>query len=322
MANYRYSSDLINDILFRAGEPVDGTSDFEEEALRLLNRAYRAVWMGGGEFVKDMNEPWLWLKKDPPGTLTLIPVDESGTVNVANNSTSITFSATKSLDLDGYFFKVQGHPDVFRISAHTAGSAAATLGSVYTGATDTAAAYRLMKLEYILASDVLRLIAPMRVQYDNKSKVVGMDISALDTQYPLADVSAGVPDAFGLVAEQKIRFSHAGGVDSGEYINVEYDYLRIPDDLTDSGSEEPAVPLQHRHVLADIALFYLYTSKNDDRAELLGTQARGVLKAMQADNRARLQHVGGSNFGAIRPRMNAGRQHQPPLRTSSGFIIG
>ena len=83
MANYTFSSDLVNDILFRAGEPIDGTSDFDSVALQYLNRAYQSVWSGGSEILPQINEQWWWLRKDDQGVLTLNPVIDTGTVLVS-----------------------------------------------------------------------------------------------------------------------------------------------------------------------------------------------------------------------------------------------
>jgi hypothetical protein len=321
MANLRYSADLLDDILFRAGEPTDGTSDFNAQALIDLNRAYRAVWMGGGEFVKEMNEPWLWLKKSTPGILTLQPYDEVGTISVTNNSTSATLSATRSTDLDGWFLKITGHPDVFRISAHTAGSAALTLDGVYTGATASAASFRLFKLEYDLAADLLRLIAPMRCYSENVSQIDGIDLVALDRDYPILYADAGTPDKFALVTDTKVRFNKYGGTTSTDLRRVEYDYHYRPDDLTDSGAEEPVVPREHRQVLADCALFYLLTTKSDVKAEGIGAQAKAGLMAMAADNRKKLSQLG-EGMGRIYPRLDYTRRNSRVLRTAGGLIIG
>lgn len=322
MTTLRYSAELLDDILFRAGEPTDGTSDFQDEALRCLNRAYRAVWMGGGEFVKGMNEPWLWLKKDTPGVLTLNPKIETGTISVTNNSTSATFSSGPAVSVANRFLKIDGHSDVFRIASHTAGATAATLDGVYTGDTASAATYEVLQLEYSLAADVLRLIAPMRAYADNVGRIEGIDLSALDRDYPLHMVDSGCPDKFAMVTESKIRFNKSGGTTSTDLIRVEYDYLRKPDDLTDDAAEEPAVPLEHRQILADIGLFYLLTTKSDARAEAIGVQARGGLQAMQADNKAKLSMIGGSSYGGLYPRAGRTRQASRPWRTESGFIIG
>lgn len=316
MANYRTSADLIDDILFRAGEPTDGTSDFEDEALRLLNRAYRALWTGGGEFVKGMNERWLWLKKDPPGVLTLLPSITDGTVDVTNNSTSITFSVAPAASVAGWFFRVDEDGTMFRIASHTGGVATATLDSPYTGATNTAAAYRLMKLEYDLAADLLRVVSPMRVQGSDHDEIDGVDLPTLDRDYPLTNIEGGLPFKFALVTETKVRFNRFGGDEATEFFRVEYDYHQKPADLTNSGSEEPLVPLDHRHILSDIALYHLWSSKNDDRAELAGSAVRAGLLAMKADNAARTQQSSRS-YGAIYQR---GRHDQ--INRSKILIAG
>ena len=292
MANYQFTSDLIDDVLFRVGEPTDGTSDFEAEALRLINRAYRAVWMGGGEFVEGLNEAWLWLKKDPPGVITLLPSITAGTVAVTNNSTSITFSSAPAASVAGYHFRTDDDDTVYRIASHTGGAAGATLDAPYVFDTNAAATYRLMKLEYTLAADVLRLISPMTVQGSAHDEIEGIDLAALSKNYPLTVIEGGIPDKFAHVTETKIRFNRYGGDESDEFSRVEYDYLQKPADLTNSGSEEPLIPLQHRHILADIAVFYLFTTKGDDRVDIEGAKVRAGLRAMKADNRARQAQIG------------------------------
>lgn len=319
MANYRYSADLVNDILFRAGEPIDGTSDFDAVALQYLNRAYQALWAGGAEFVPEINERWWWLKKHPPGILTLEPVINTGTLAVTNNSASITFSSAPAGSLVGWFIKVKSHADVFRIKTHTGGQVGATLESVYTGDTGTTAGYDAYKLEYELASDLLYIVAPMRVFQDNRAKIDGMSLDALEFVWPLGDVNSGVPKAFAMVTETKVRFSHYGGVSATDYIKVEYDYLYRPADLTDSGSEEPVVPRRHRKTLSDLGLFSLFMDKNDDRADGVGLMAKAGLKAMAIENRSKLAGFG-DDFGRIITRQDVFRPDV--LRTSSGLIIG
>lgn len=314
MTTLTTSADILDDILFRCGEATDGTSDFNAHAISALNRAYRAMWMGGGEFVKGMNEPWLWLKKDPPGTLILEPVYETGTVSVTNNNASITFSATIATSRANWFFKVDNHPDIFRISAHTAGTDTATLDSVYTGDTDTGATYQLMKLEYELASDVLRVIAPMRVR-STQYEIDGVELPALEREWPLHLAEPGVPEVFAPVTETKVRFNRYGGQSSTELIRVEYDYLRKPTSELADDSTEPLVPLQHRQVLADIALVYLLIAKADDKADIIGLQAKAGLESMAADNRKRMSQMS-RRTALIEPR-----QGQLP-RNFKTLIVG
>lgn len=321
MANYRFSSDLIDDILHRGGENTDGSSDYEAKALEYLNRAYRVLWHGGGEFNPEMHEDWWWLKKDPPGVLVLPPVISDSVVTVTEGSATAVLSVAPASSVAGYHFKTDTHSDVFRVLAHTAGLSTLTLDTPYTGDSGVLA-YRLMKLEHNLASDVLKVIAPMRVQAEARSFIDGTELSALERDWPITHVMNGTPEMFAHVNEQKIRMNRYGNNNGGNNIRVEYDYLRQPDDLTNSGSEEPAVPLAYRHVLADMALFYLYTDKNDDRASAMAQQAGRVLASMMQENRKRMMAYSRS-LGHIFTRPSNRRfARNYPLRTSSGFIIG
>ena len=325
MANYQYSADLVNDVLFRVGEPTDGTSDFESAALQYLNRAYQIIWTGGGEFDETLNEEWWWLQKRPPGVLTLQPKIVAGTVQVTNGSASLTFSSAPDPALDastasGWFFRVQDHPDVFRVSTHASGAVAATLDSVYTGPTATAKSYVLAKLEYPLATDVLRMFSPMRVAQESRNEIEGRSLTSLDRDYPLRLIQGGVPRAFAPVGERAVRFSHTGGASGTKLIRAEYDYLRRPADLTDSGSEEPLVPQPYRKVLADMAAFYVFLDKNDGRAEGAGKLAQGGLRAMAREQRRRQQITARTN-GQIIPRPDQLRRIEVP-RTESGLILG
>lgn len=322
MANLKFSSDLINDALFRANEPTDGTSDYESQALVYLNRAYQVIWNGGQEFDPELNEKWWWLRKTTPGTLTLEPYRTTGTVTVTQNSTSITFSSAPSASVANWHFKVDGTADVFRISSHTAASTSATLDSVFTSDSGDGSGknYKLFKVEYDLASDFMEFYGPMRVYQDNKDIIEMIDESQMDIQFPLRDIESGVPDYFCMVGTRKIRFNKYGLTTTSEYIRADYSYLYIPDDLTDSGSEEPAVPREHRRVLADMVCFWLKLDKGDSDAEQVGAMARSGLRAMARENRRRQQQATPQTFGRIhtRPRSVLRR----PLRTESGNIIG
>src|SRR2546427_8181060 len=219
MTTLTTNADIIRDVLFRAGEPTDGTSDFYTATIEYLNRAYRDIWMGGGALIEDMNEPWLWLKKDPPGTLTILPVINAGGVQTTNGSTAIVFSVVPAdysgnVSIAGRFFKVDDTPDVFRIASHTSGSTSATLDTPYTGVTSLTGTqnYKVMALEYTLAADMLRVISPMRIYAQNKYEVEGVDLISLERDQPLSYIQSGVPTRFALVTESKVRFNKYGGL--------------------------------------------------------------------------------------------------------------
>lgn len=310
------SAELIAHGLFQAHEKTDGTSDYAAAAIRHLNKAYRAIAMGGNEWVSNRNPLWWWLRGE--ASLILQPVIETGTVSVTNNSTSATLSATQATSLAGRFFKTEAHADVFRISAHTAGTDALTLDTVYTGTTSATASYKAMALEYDLASDVLYVESPMRV-YGSSHEIAGMSLRDLDVRYPLDLTASGQPENFAQVDEDTVRFSHYGGDSSTELFRVDYDYVRRAADLANDSSE-PVIPLQYRYVLADMITVFIAIDKDEnDDAEFFGKSAKSTIEAMIADQNARLGKQG--EVGRIYSRPSH-RDRQYPLRTQSGHIIG
>ena len=321
MANLQYSSDLIEMILSRAGEVTDGTSDFDSEALIFLNQAYQALVSGGSELDPAIDEQWWWLRKDSQGVITLNPRIDDGTVAVTNNSASITFSSAPTPSVAGRHFKVNGHADVFTISAHTAGETGATLASVYTGTTNAAADYDVTQYDYDLAPDVLYLTAPMYGYQDSRRQIHALDLTELRDRYAMEDLHTGVPRYFAPIGEQKVRFSHGGGTSSTDLIKVDYEYVKRPTMLTDSNSEEPLVPWEYRSLLVEWALMYVYSSKEDTRAAESAALARNKLQAMALHNRRR-RMFSSRVFGQIQPRVQHARNVESVIRTESGAILG
>lgn len=304
----KFTSEIVDDVLFRCGEPTDGSSDFDQAALDYVNRAYRAIWTGGGEYVKDMNEPWLWLKKDPPGVLQLVgaysPAGVSPVCTVTLGSATVSLPSLDAgsasfFNAGGFFFKFDTFSDMFRVLSATAGTPGSlTLDATYGGPSGTGTAL-IPQLEYKLAADVLRVISPMRVQSANPIQstmtyeIEGCDLNALDRDYPLAFLTGGTPTRFAQVTEQKIRFNRYGPNPSA-LVRIEYDYLQRPADLSNSPAEEPLVPLEFRQVLADLALFIMFQAKSDARADEVGARAKAGLAAMGNYNHNRVAKMGRS----------------------------
>lgn len=311
------SAEIKDLALFNAGEKTDGSSDLDAQATIYLNRAYRELYMGGQAFDPDINETWWWMKSE--ASLILDANIITGTVSVTNNSATATFSSTPAPTIDsdvtGWFFKVTGHPDIFKVSSIAA--AVATLDSVYTGTTDATAEYTLFKLDYDLSSSAVKLIAPMTAYQGGKYLIYGMSLDEMDEKYPLALVTDGVPDRFAQVDENTVRFNKWGSATAGEIIRVDYDYLRLPSDLADDATE-PLIPLQYRHVLADMTSFYLLGDKEEQRQEFVGLQARNGLRSMAKENRTRWSQMG--KPGHIYPRQRGLRTSR--RITSNGVIIG
>lgn len=289
MANYQYTSDLLTDVLFRAGEPTDSASDYYTRAMVYLNRAYYAVCNGGSEIAPTINEDWLWLTQH--GALILHPRSELA-ISAVKGSTTITLSPVPTdytganVSIAGWY--ILGTPDIggrYRIATHTAGSTTATLDIPWIRETITDLAVTLERLEYTLPTNTLRLISPLFVWGASAAYPTHyVPIESLFEPVNRIRIAMVSPARFSLRDPQTIIIDKA----PMEATRAEYEYLILPPPLTNAPLEEPLVPHKDRRILADLALFWLLLDKNDNRADGVGLLARNQLQGMAADNRAAL----------------------------------
>jgi hypothetical protein len=318
VANLTTNQDIVNNALFNAGEPQNSNSDFFAQALIYLNRGYRAICSGGAELSPDLNEDWYWLRKATPGILTLQPAT-APTAAVTLNSQAVTLSATVSPSLVGQFFNIPGDGgDYYIISAHTSGTAAVTLDSPYTGSTNAAATARIAPLEYQLASDVEKVLGPMRVQRSG-TEINGVDLGELSRRFPLNTVGRGTPELYAMVGEQRVRFSHYPGDTSADLLRVEYDYKIRPPDLA-YDTNEPLIPKEYRRVLSDYVTTFILLDKEDAKKDVYAQMVSGGLLGMAKNNR-RNQEGQGRRFGQIEPRQDQVKRFGRVPRSTSGFYF-
>jgi len=320
MANFKFTKDIVDDVLFRAGERTDGSSEFQDQALIYVNRAWQAVWMGGEEIDPTIREDWLWLRK--LGVMVLSAGITDGSAATTKGSATITFSVPPVVSVTGYYFRVKGWQDVYTVTAHTANSPTATIDGAWTGPTTVGSQYDLFRLNYDLPSDFLKMNGPFYCRSVAQAYpwipawIDGMDLEAIKQMWPADRIVAGVPSAFAFNSVNNVRFN----VYPLDTLRVEFDYTFEPAALTYSGSEEPAIPHQYRKTLADAALAFLYLDKNDDRATIVGAVAKAGLQGMARDNRAKRQAIS-QTFGKIYPRIGQ-LTRSTPFRTSGGLIVG
>lgn len=313
MSNFTTNSDLVQDALFRAGEPADGTSDFHDAAFRYLNAAYQSLWTGGGEFAPGANESWWWLRES--GVIHTAASYSEGTITLTNGSDSFTLSEAPSSTLAGYHLKVDDHPDVYVIDTHSGTSG--TLDHDWMGDSVSGGAFRAFKIDYTLENDVIRLISPMMIQ-QGRSRLVNLwGFPEFSSRWPLSEISNANPTAFTMLDEDEVRFNAV----PDDPVRIDYEYLVSPPELVESmgevpfGEDTPRVPKQYRKVLADIVCMKVLADKNDSRAGFLQQTVRAGVQAMVIENRRRWGNQ--SREMAIRPR-RTGRRHRK-VTTDSGL---
>lgn len=154
MGQFRDTADIADEVLQKAGEPVNGTSPYEGLVLTYLNKAQQALVAGGSIFSLKVDEVWSWARSRYPMVLELEPPYATGTVSLINNDIGITFSDAPTYSLQGWTLMLTNRQTTYRITAHDAGQAVAVLDS---GVTEPTGLYgfRAYKTDYELVPQYL-----------------------------------------------------------------------------------------------------------------------------------------------------------------------
>jgi len=287
---------LVKDVLFRAGEPADNTSDFYDAVIGYLNRAQITLAAGGQEFEPSVQEAWRWHRSPNPGVLIFLPPWET-TVTATQGSLTAYYSGTPPRDITGEMFATDlgAWPEVINAGDGVLNWDApwVDLSGVYVG--------NFWKLNYKLMPDVLRVLDPMRILLGSASarpyEISAVDRLQMDRHYPTRHTGTGVPEAYAVTGFQNIRLNRS----VRDYTRAEYDFMLTPQVLYDDPDSVPKEPLEYRYTLADMALYYLFCDKDDSRRDNMGTQARNRIVAMR-DREKAIEAQTSSSYGKIYPR--------------------
>ena len=151
MANTRYEVRTFGDIVRTVCETLKVQSSDTET----INRIKRNINMVYLNHVVPASTSWTWL--DETITLSVEPYFAAGTASVQQNVATVTLSQIPGASMVGRFFSVDGNNEVYRVATHTPTSATLTLEGPYTGATNTAATYKLWTDKVVLPSDCMKV---------------------------------------------------------------------------------------------------------------------------------------------------------------------
>lgn len=291
MASSYTAADILKGALQKAGEKTDGTSIYQELALKFLNNVHIDILSGGSTFTGgDVGDPWAWARARQPKSVIMVPPFSTGSVAVVNGSATITFSPAPSASLGSFkdwHFKSDSTYDYYRIITHTAGSATATIESIFADTSNAASTFNCYKLIYDLGTDILRVCAPFRIYRSNTfdddtdGKIYGVDIDTMDEKWPISRLVSGVPDRFADVyrseTEYLIRFNKWSLFET----KVDMDYIPVPDDLIDSSSSIPLLPKQKRVLLEYGTAYFLCQEKQHQDSQMYFNMTANGIKAMQ-----------------------------------------
>jgi hypothetical protein len=130
-------------------------------------------------------------------------------------------------------------------------------------------------------------------------QVEGIDLLALDRDFPLHMMVEGIPDRFAQVLQTasgiKIRFNRVPSVAT----RLEYEYIPNPSDLI--LTDTPLIPIQHRKVLSYMVAYQILHDKNDTRKDEYRALAQAALKALAKAYRRSKSNTS-SQYGRLIPR--------------------
>ena len=336
MAYKTTAADLKADALYRAGEPTDGTSQYDGLCYEWLTDVLRAV-ISGGQFGPSPLEPvdWLWARAWPRGAIQLVqPVnaDRSATATFVTGLQTVTTApmVTNAPNLAGWRVQQDQTParHVIGVAQHDpAGNISLlTLQEPWTGATLTTNAWLAYPDTYELPVDFVRGTSPLYISaYPNFGLPYVIDV--LDTPdlerlapqpWPMTTgrTFGGLPIVAARVDERKVRFSHyLYTPDTPLPVQIEFDYIRCPELLAEGSI--PPIPPQHRNVLAFGLAYLILVDKDDSAHQALYGQFQGQLKAMTDEYRRTLRRMS-TRWGIVQPSRVTG-EYGPPRWTTGGL---
>jgi hypothetical protein len=353
MQNLITTDDLKGYALWLAGEPTDGSSDYDERIVQHMQMVYNTFVTGGTVGVRDVAQSaglyehlvdipttdWYWLRKQPPfafntqpailgvnSGITLNQGTTIGTIALTFGSKTVVFSIAPAVSVAGFRVKLlsqqAGVPNppvtVPRIQQHTAGATTATLDVEWNQESQTLSNFVLFRAEYPLPADFVRFVEAWQVQGGwtggNPPRLNVGSYEQVNDLYPLTEYNQGPPTAAARLDQQTIMMNRW---DTFSY-RIEGSYIFSPDPLTVNANQQPLMPLRFRHVLSIGAAMMVMQDKVDARKNDLASEFREILHHMGIEYR---HEQNAASEWAGRHLYRQGQTRRSMLRTTSGLPL-
>lgn len=298
--NLATGEDLLQYTLAQGGQTAAATDPYATIVKSNIHQAYWSL-LGWKE--------WLFAKAETPKVVTTV-AKVTGVVSSITGAT-VTLSATIATTQAGKKFYIDSNQAVYRISAHTAGTATLTLDATYVEDVTTGP-FTIYQDEYALATDVIVPYGPFHLRGQFEGAVDLMDKGEFVDRYGRNPGSTvGQIEAVAL-----IRYNFAAA-DQSPVIqvapwsevacNLEYEYSDRHI-LTFDGvaaTDTPKVPREYRWVIGEWALWLLFRKTSDDSIRPTDANVQAALRAMENQfcrpgNRSRFYTKPRYSLGGIR----------------------
>lgn len=188
----------------------------------------------------------------------------TGTASVAEASTTVTFSGTIADSKTNQYIKFASSNDWYQITAHTAGTATATI-TPGAAAVNTSATFTIRKLLYTTTTPLIQIL-DMK-QMVTPVRLLSQSPQGTDFFLPLY-YSSGTPAFYTMSSPSSAgnpQFSFMLSPDS--VLNVMVRGIKTLTDLSDD-ADVPAIPIPWHDGIVNIAAFYGFQGLDDTRSKL------------------------------------------------------
>ena len=268
------------------------SSDTEARLLARINEAYFEIVAGGGNLNDDMRgfqkgKPAIFswaLSETGIKFITEIPIEDK-TVSATLDNTSVTLSSVNAASLVGWHIKINNEEEVYKITAHTAGTDAITLDTAYIQTTGSALSADIFKLDYELGTDLLLPTNGLICFYQHEPLPI-LDKREFEKNGILKSIGKGQPTS--LCVLKRDTANRSGTIRFDRYPDArerfELPYVPVPAELDLVGSN-PILEPNDNLILIDYAAALEYDLRDDTMSDKYFKKALDRFKAMQAKDK-------------------------------------
>lgn len=230
-------------------------------------------WLNNSQQMILRTFEWPFLRSPYPLVIQTVPDITTGTVATTAGSTSITFSSApvdsngSNVSVNGRFIQTVSSKDLYRITAHTSGTTAATL-EIAAITTAAAATYTVRKLYYGTSTNVDRIIQifqdvlPYQLIETTPEYFQSFNPGFLSSGTPRLYCMAGIDSSAGAGTPQFRLWPNPDAV-----INLRIDYFTVATDMS-ADADISVIPAKwHTTTLLEGAKSQAFSYLDDSREQ-------------------------------------------------------
>ena len=224
---------------------------------------------------------WPFLRASNPLIIQTVPDYSTGTVATILGNSTITFSTPITTSRTNSYIQFSNTNDWYRITAHIAGTATATIDPAAI-ATNATATFILRKIYYSLSSDVDRVMEIK--QFVTPYKLNEITKEMFDSMQPIMNTT-GNPTNFMMLGKDSSDVWQIGlWPNPSTTLNLHVEYMKMVSDLSGDNDVSIIPSKWHSTIMIEGGKMYGFDFLDDTRATEAKTMFYKLLEGMKEEN--------------------------------------